>query len=182
MDAAIDMDALSRMLDRHQIWDCLLRYARGVDRLDLDLIRSAFWDDGIDSHGPVDGTVEDFLALWLPAQPSRDVCFHMVSAQSVEIDGTDAHAEAYFMAAMKQADSSQLELIGGRYVDHYEKRGTAWRIKTRVMALDWQSMVDASGMPERMAKRHPGSRDKTDPSYERPVRSRSAVASATEEW
>ncbi|WP_275559117.1 nuclear transport factor 2 family protein [Streptomyces sp. 5-6(2022)] len=171
---------MSALIDRQLIWDCLLRYCRGIDRLDLDLIRSAFWEDGIDAHGPVDGSVNDFLALWLPAQPNRDVCFHMVSNQSVEINGYGADAEAYFMAATKLKGQDELELIGGRYVDRYEKREGEWRIKTRVMVLDWQGVMDASAMPARMAKRHNGSRDRDDASYERPVQPRKAIA--TEKW
>ena len=173
-------DVLSRMIDRQLIWDCLLRYCRGIDRLDLDLVRSAFWEDGIDAHGPVDGSVEDFLALWLPAQQGRDVCFHMVSNQSVDIDDDGAHGEAYFIAATKPKGGEQLELIGGRYVDHYVKRGPEWRILTRVMLLEWQGLMDASQMPARMAKRHNGTRDRDDPSYQRPVQPRSAIV--TERW
>jgi hypothetical protein len=178
---SIDDALLQQLVDRQLIWDCLLRYVRGVDRMDQELIRSAFWEDAVNSHGPVCGSVEEFIARWHPAQATREVSFHMVSNQSIEFEngGLGAHGEAYFMAGIKQTDSEQIEVVGGRYLDHYEKRSGEWRIKTRVVLLDWQGMMDASGMPARLAKRHRGARDLGDPSYERPVRPRDAIPT---EW
>lgn len=49
------LDALHRdvryLLDRNEILDCISRHARGCDRHDVDLITSAYYDDGIDEHG-----------------------------------------------------------------------------------------------------------------------------------
>ena len=176
-DVQLDQEVLARLLDRQLIWDCLLRYIRGVDRMDEELIRSAFWPDATNTHGPISGSVEDFIGGWYPAQGSRDVSFHMVSNQQVELDPAraEAHAEAYFMAAIRQTDADEIEIVGGRYVDRYEKRGPEWRIGTRLVLLDWQAMADASGMAARMTKRHSGSRDRRDPSYERPLRPRPAI-------
>ena len=177
MESKLDLDAITRLLDRQQIWDCLLRYTRGVDRMDQDLIRSAFWEDASNSHGPVCGTVEDFIGQWYPAQETREVSFHMVSNQQVEINegGDGADAESYFIAAIRQIEDDEIEIVGGRYADRYEKRAGEWRIGTRVVLLDWQAMADASGMAERKAKRHQGSRDRDDPTYERPIRPRVAI-------
>lgn len=173
----LDVAALTRLLDRHAIEDCLLRYARGVDRMDQDLIRSAFWEDATDSHGPASGDVEEFIAQWHPGQAARDRSFHQVSNHQLEFeaDGLSAHSEAYFMAAVRQVDADEIELVGGRYCDLYTKRGTEWRIQTRLVVLDWQGMADSSGMNQRLKTRHGGSRDRTDPSYERPIRQRAAI-------
>lgn len=174
----IDEAVLARMIDRQMIWDCLLRYTRGVDRIDLDLIRSAFWEDATNTHGPVHGSVENFISGWLPAQDLRDLSFHMVSNQSAEIDGDFANCETYFMAGIKLKADNRIEMVGGRYVDLYEKRQGEWRIKTRLTLLDWQGLMDASQMKERLAKRHQGSRDRNDPSYERPLRPREPIKTA----
>jgi len=178
MKATFDSNVLVRLVDRQEIWDCLLRYIRGVDRMDQDLVRSAFWEDAINTHGPVRGSVDDFIAAWLPVQAARDVSFHMVSNQSVEFADEAAHCEAYFMAGIKQTESDQIEVVGGRYIDHFEKRGSEWRIKTRLVLLDWQGLMDATQMKARLAKRHRGSRNSNDPSYERPVRPRDAIVTS----
>lgn len=38
------------MADREAIRDCLYRYARGVDRCDEELLRSAYWENAMDDH------------------------------------------------------------------------------------------------------------------------------------
>ena len=38
--------------DREAITDCLYRYTRGIDRLDRDLVRSAYHDDAVDDVPP----------------------------------------------------------------------------------------------------------------------------------
>jgi hypothetical protein len=167
-------DAIAELLDRQAIWDCMLRYTRGVDRLDEDLIRSAFWEDGHDSHGQVNGSPEQFLAFWMPTQTAREAGQHFVSNHTVHLDGDGADTETYFMVSIKNVGSDTLELVGGRYVDRFEKRGGEWRIKTRVVLMDWQGTADASRMAERLARSHGGSRDREDPSYERPVQARHA--------
>jgi SnoaL-like domain len=175
---SVDTNAeMRRLLERQRIWDCLLRYIRGVDRMDLTLIRSAFWPDATNSHGPVAGDVEDFIAGWFPAQATREVSWHMVSNQQYDFaeDGASAHVETYFTAGIRLTDDPQIEIVGGRYADRYEKRSDEWRIATRVVLLDWQGMADATGMTARKAKRHQGSRGGSDPTYERPLRSRDAI-------
>lgn len=177
MEHTLDTTALARLVDRQQIWDCLLRYIRGVDRMDLELIRSAFWEDASNSHGPVSGDVEDFIAGWYPAQAAREVSWHMVSNQQYDFaeDGASAHVETYFTAGIRLSGDPQIEIVGGRYADRYERRDGEWRIATRVVLLDWQGMADATGMAARKAKRHQGSRDRDDPTYERPLRPRDRI-------
>lgn len=174
MDATPDQ--LQSLLDRQAIWDALMRYTRGVDRLDAELIRSAFWPDAHDSHGQMDGDVEQFIETWMPTQARREACQHAVHNHHVELDGTGehrgAHAETYFQVAIRNAGSDTLELVGGRYLDHWTHRAGEWRIQTRLVVLDWQCVTDASRMDRRLSMSHRGSRDAQDPSYERPVRPR----------
>ena len=47
---------LIELVDRHEIHQVLLRYARGLDRLDNALARSCYWDDAIEDHGHFVGT------------------------------------------------------------------------------------------------------------------------------
>lgn len=160
-----DTAAVRLLLDRQAIWDCLLRYARGADRLDPDLIRSAFWPDAHDSHGAMSGSPEEFLATWLPTQAVREAGQHLLANHTVEIEGDTAHAETYFLSSMKDVDSDVLRLVAGRYVDRFEKRAGDWRIADRVVVLDWQCQADASGMERTLAGRVRGLRTHDDPSY-----------------
>ena len=170
-----DRARLLDLWDRRAIWECMLRYARGVDRLDEALIRSAYWPDAHDSHGALNGSVDGFLAGWMPSQPLRDVAHHLLGNHLVDIEGAVAYAETYFVSAAKSVGSDSLEMVGGRYEDTFEKRGDEWRIATRLVLLDWQAIADASGMGARLERSHRGSRGPLDPSYERPVGPRTQV-------
>ena len=43
----IDESAIRRLLDRQEIWDALLSYTRGMDRLDRNLVINAYHADAI---------------------------------------------------------------------------------------------------------------------------------------
>src|SRR5579872_4652425 len=61
---AIDPERLARLehvADRQEIYDCLVRFCRGVDRFDRELMMSAFHPDAIDDHGPFVGTPEQLF-------------------------------------------------------------------------------------------------------------------------
>lgn len=157
---------LRALCDRQAIWDCLMCYCRGVDRLDADLVRSAYWPDAHDTHGAMSGTPEEFLAKWLPTQAVREVAQHMVTNHTVVLDGDLARAETYFTSVMKNTGSTTLQLVGGRYLDTFERRGAEWRIRERVVVLDWQAESDARRMKEVLDGRVCGRRDRGDPSYD----------------
>lgn len=168
--------AIDELLDRQAISDALMRYARGVDRLDVDLVLSAFWPDAHDAHGATNGSVEEFLSTWLPTQGGREAGQHFLVNHTVSFDGTSAaDCETYLLVAIKNKDATTVELMGGRYVDRLEKRGGEWRIATRLCLVDWATQTDATIMPAWMRQAHRGSRDRTDPSYESPVQPRWAT-------
>ena len=52
---------LDVLLFLQQIADVIYRYARGIDRLDFDLVRSCYHPDAYDDHGSFKGSVEAFI-------------------------------------------------------------------------------------------------------------------------
>ena len=157
------------LLDRQQILDCLQRYARGVDRVDEDLIRSAFHSDAIDSHGPVNGTVDDFLSYWLPLQAQREVSQHHITNHNVEISGDTAHAETYFLFFRKLFGDPVMLVAGGRYVDRFDRRNGVWRIAVRVVISEWQMHADGEPTVALRELISRGRADRSDLSYARPL-------------
>lgn len=66
-----------------------------------------------------------------------------MSNVSIEFEDEElAHCEAYFFGAFPIKGASRGELVGGQYADLFEKRAQEWRIKTRLVMLDCQAMVD----------------------------------------
>lgn len=54
--------AIDVMLAKQAIWDVLCRYCHGIDRCDVDMLRSAYWPDGHELHGTFNGNAWEFAA------------------------------------------------------------------------------------------------------------------------
>lgn len=160
---------LRDLIDREKIQQCLLRYTRGIDRLDVELILSAFHPDAIDYHAQGRrGSAQDFLDWWLPTQPPREVAQHFVTNTTIDLDGDQAHVESYFIAVMKAKGQDTTYLTGGRYVDRLEQRQGQWKIALRLVHIEWT--VDGKAVQLAGFKGlGTGTRDRTDPSYMRPL-------------
>ena len=61
MDRSTQIDEL---ISRHEIYEVLTRYCRGVDRCDVELIRSVYHEDAMDDHGMFKGLGVQF-AQWI---------------------------------------------------------------------------------------------------------------------
>ena len=60
----------------------------------------------------------------------------------------------------------------------FERRDGDWRIALRVVLVEWEMRGDGSLHAEVAARYHRGTQERTDPSYERPLRRREAVGVA----
>ena len=164
--------ALQALLDKEAIRDCFLRYLRGIDRADVELIKSAFHKGAIDHHTQeMRGSIGDMLAWWLPQQAGREATQHFGTNQTIDLDGDVAHVETYFLVFIKQKGENEGALIGGRYADRFERRDGVWKIALRVVIPEWQAVADACNTEwVSRAGGALGARDRTDPTYQRPLR------------
>lgn len=171
MDTERSADALQQLLDREAIRECMFRYCRGIDRQDEAALRSAYWPDATDRHGPFDGKASDFIDYAMKRLKSSDRSIHHVTNMSIQLAGAQAAVETYWLALQREPDASgtlQEVFMSGRYVDRFEKRGDAWRIAARTVMYDWLRPL---GSPEgtereRMGPRLPnGANHPQDPVY-----------------
>ncbi len=166
-------DDIRELLDRQRIWDCMLRYARGMDRLDEALALSAYHPGAIEDHGAMIAPCEQFVPNVIGFHRDGELATqHILSNHSCEIDGDVAHSETY-VRCFSVLPSGRNRLSFGRFVDRLEKRDGRWGIVSRVSlpdgAMDVPQFDDRAGMvnlPGSLA--HP-SRDAADPSYLRPL-------------
>jgi len=164
---------LAELADREAIKECLYRYARGVDRLDAEMIRSAYWPDCVDRHLVFKGNAEEFIAWSFPIMGSMDQTMHMIGNVLMTIRGNQADVEAYFYGIHRAnlPDGSKSDVIGaGRYIDNFEKRGEEWRIAKRMVVTDWfRQYPDSADWSKGMLGIgiEPGGRFPDDQSYKR---------------
>lgn len=139
--------ALQELLDHRAISDVLARYARGIDRLDMELVRSCYHPGAHDDHGSFKGPVEEFID-WLPDQLDRfDSTMHFLGNVLIELDGDVAHAETYTVAYHRLKAQDVDSIAGLRYVDRFERLDGEWRIARRTVVVEWNRLdeVDAKG-------------------------------------
>lgn len=164
---------LAELADREAIRECLCRYARGVDRLDADMVRSAYWHDCVDEHLGFIGDAEAFIAWSFPIMAGMDQTLHMIGNHLVTIRGDEADAETYFhgIHRVNLPDGGKSDVIGaGRYLDRLEKRADEWRIARRLVVTDWfRQYPDSADWSRGMLGIivEPGGRFPDDESYRR---------------
>jgi len=181
IDLAVE-NKLRDMLDRHEIWQVLQRYGRGLDRFDRDLVRSCYFDDAIDDHGSFVGKVEDFTDWAIEVSRSCISHHHNVLNHYCELDGDDAYCETYFLC-IRVVASPPHRMSMGRYIDHFQRRKGEWRIANRVTVVEGLFELDESKAAA--ARRlvvgaegeQPVARNREDVSYHRPPRPRQARTS-----
>lgn len=171
----MSLDAkLAEMIDRHEIHQILLRYARGLDRLDNDLTRSCYWDDAIEDHGHFVGTPDDFV-LWADQTTLMfESTQHAVMNHFCDLQGDEAFCETYYHFSGVTAGEGPNFLSTGRYVDHFRKRDGVWKIANRVTIVEGTYDVPKAAIaPSPKTAYTPdepcqATRDGNDVSYHRP--------------
>jgi hypothetical protein len=141
--------ALDELLTKQEIRDVMARYCRGVNRLDIDLVRSCFHPDAWEDHGAFHGEASAFCDGLRAGLESFTLTFHFVGNSLIEIEGDSASHETYFIAYDRlPADESGVEkdvIFGGRYLAVHERRnGGPWLIAERTVVHDWHR-VDPVG-------------------------------------
>ena len=122
------------------------RYSRGIDRLDRDEMRAAYWPDAIDDHGRFIGNAWEFVDICMVAHDRWSSTLHTIANHTVELDddGTHSRGECYNYAVLRRAEEDLLDVFVGRYLDRYECRDGEWRIIHRVCVHEHTLTVDAS--------------------------------------
>ena len=149
----------------------LMRYGRGIDRTDVELLRSCYHADSWDDHGHFKGTGHDFAEFIVGSIVERaHHTTHAVANVAIEIDDLNAgiaHAESYGMSFLRRSTDSNewLDAFFGRYVDRFERREGEWRIARRVVVHDWSiscPLGETAHFPLLMDSFMQGRRDRQD--------------------
>lgn len=179
-------ERISRLEAQAEIRDCMMRYSRGIDRQDRELLRSAYHDGAIDDHVGFVGEVDDFIDWALAYHSTQTRYQHYMLNHTAEVDGDEAHAETYYLfVGTDREPANHMTLAGGRYIDRLERRDGRWAIVDRVCVAEFTA-ESTSQITEEVIAMLPGVRHAShgsdDPSYARPLsaaRPATHVAAAT---
>jgi hypothetical protein len=134
--------ALQELLDRQQICDLSARYMRGLDRLDIDMLKSVYHDDATDERGFYSGTGHGLCELAVQMLAIHLCNHHMLGQMMIDLEGDVAFGEVYFQAYHRVVENGLEKdfVVLGRYADRYERRNGHWKIAHRSELNDscWQ--------------------------------------------
>lgn len=167
---------LQELIDRQEIRDVVARYARAVDRLDLEGVRETYHPDAYDDHGDYKGGVDGFIEFVQKRTGGAPQVMHFLGQTLVEFASSDvAIAETYFMTAHTLGPAAQKEYgtsgggpvqisLYGRYVDRMERRGGPWKVARRTVVFEAARTFagDAPPLKPEWAQQR---RDKDDPIF-----------------
>ena len=100
-----------------------------------------------------------------------EILHHNTTTINIKLDGDRAEGEVYVLAFHKvKTEQGPFDLlIGGRYLDKYEKRDSVWKFSHRAVLADWVNVHN----PSIVDLNHPaiegsllGKADGSDPSYD----------------
>lgn len=144
-----------RLQDRFEIEQALLRYCRGVDRKQWDLVRAAYHPDAYDDHGNYKGNIDGFVQSVIDRHKTIEQSTHAISNVQIEFAGADAAlVETYFIVHQRHSpeggdarnafvrgrhasaeEAVEVETVG-RYVDRFTRRDGTWKIQKRVVVFE----------------------------------------------
>jgi hypothetical protein len=176
------MSDVQLLLAERDIKNVVLRYCRGVDRMDQAMVRSCYHPDAVDHHGEFAGGVDEALRWVWDVLATYTSTVHLVANMLVELDPDEfgwARCESYGMALHFDGGEGgrRGQAIGFRWIDDLEQRTSAegmaeWRFARRVATTEWIQRYgpdEFSAIPERFLV---GRRDRDDPVYQRVARPR----------
>ncbi len=163
------MSDIQTLIDEALIRKVHLRYCRGVDRMDWDLVRSCYHPDATDEHGGYSGGIDGFIEWVSAGLPRFESTMHFTGNQLVEVHGDTAWAEHYAIVQHRRAATAEQPaadlIVNVRYVDRMERREGEWRIAQRVVIADSEKIETIEGSWLNLALLRPSRRDPSDFSY-----------------
>ncbi len=161
--------SLEEMADRLAIAEVLTQHCRGVDRADVDILMSCYWPEASVDYGAFVGPAHEFCARLAKSMPRFNLTRHVISNIAIVIEGAEARCETYVTAFHLRENNEDREMTFlGRYLDVAERRGRHWKLRHRLVVMDWNQNVRPTAVWDdtrfsRMRTR--GAHDGGDPLY-----------------
>ena len=147
---------LETLASRAAIADVINRYCHILDRRRWESMAMCFHPDATYLFGAIDGDWRHFVgAAQAVLDPLRS-SHHQIGNMLIRLDGDRADSETYFTAYHRVAAEAPASaplpgtghdydvVIGGRYIDRFERRDGEWRIAHRTGVSDWRRDTPAA--------------------------------------
>ncbi|WP_165968905.1 nuclear transport factor 2 family protein [Actinomadura sp. KC06] len=129
----------------------ILRYARGLDRRDFDMVWDCFHPDAHVEGTSFGGPLRSYLPRLLDGVRSYPRTMHFMGNQLREVDGDDLVRTETYCIAHHFADAEgrrEALVMGVRYLDELRLDGGRWRITDRRVHADWSRGAAGPTQPD----------------------------------
>ncbi len=143
---------LTELRDREAIREGIHRYCQAVDRCDLEMLKSCYWEDGYDDHGFFAGNAHAFAEYVIPCLKAVDSSMHSITNTRFKFDGARCACTSQWHVVHRLAHEVGFTdfLHQGRYLDVWEKREGDWKILHRVIAGDFDRWIHTADIRSAM--------------------------------
>ncbi|OAA23901.1 SnoaL-like domain-containing protein [Frankia sp. EI5c] len=164
-------DRLRELLDKQDIREAVLRYARGIERLDAETLASAFHDDVIYEHhigtpSPPYSNARELaeLIVELARKSPLTAKFLAVPSTLIELAGNVAYVESHALAlnVFATPEGEVTHWRGIRWLDRFERRDS-WKIAHRVILHSGFERYEPAAPSPASASFHPDSQSRNHP-------------------
>lgn len=131
--------AIDRAVSKQALHELNTAYCRAADRADDGLMRSLWHTDAKVSYGEYSGGFEGFCAYWAGVRDRFERLSHLIGTDYYEITGDRAVGETQVarIEVLPRKSGTVDRMIGGRFLDRFERRGGVWKLTGRAFVLDW---------------------------------------------
>lgn len=130
----MDLSA-EQLADRQAIVAIIDRYATSLDAKDYERFRTCFSDDAVVHYG--EALSPDEAADYAKGVLSRYAhTQHLLGNYEITLDGDRASARTYVQASHVSAEGA-IWVLGGTYIDRFERREGEWKIVERALESKW---------------------------------------------
>jgi hypothetical protein len=138
VDWAAEREQLRVLVAKQQLHENMVRYCRGMDRKDLDLMQSTYWPESTEDHGLYVGLSHEFCEWTMALQKQwSHKASHYVTNMLIDLDGNQAKRETAFIYMKVPTDGGPTDVLCGRYRDLCERRDDEWKVRARTCVWDW---------------------------------------------
>lgn len=149
---------LAKVADQLEIAQVINAYAEGVDGKRAELVMSCFHPDATFQYlDEAPAPVAAFFAASAPNAEGLVTTCHYLSNHVAIVDGDSADSQVYLWAyhlvnakaphrppLFPAKGEAYAVIIGGRYLDRFERRDGRWRIARRRLVFDWSFNAPAA--------------------------------------
>ena len=130
---------IQSLLSQRQIEIKLAQHARGIDRADEHLLRTAYHSDGTVDYGSLQGTAAEFAQTIAAMHAGAPMSLHRPSNVWTKVFDSEAVSESYVTAwvTLPTDGEPQPHLVGGRYLDRHSLKNGEWAMQHRHYVLEW---------------------------------------------